>query len=512
MQDGKDKNTETKKYKEQEEPNKSAKKADGEKVSEGIKASESLKTEKYDAATGKTDGAKKSSVETGSNYSYRFEAASGSEQASGKKENTGAGSSAAENKAGSNEKSSGGAAVKTKKSGDGTVKALAWTLIVLAAIIVLIIVLSNMGTSKGIIKGAKSYRYGESNSVNLNLEDYRYRKGDTIVWKIDDKDVQKKDASDKSALVLNTSSVGVGTHKVKAFLDGKEIAEFSMTVNKPLLKIKANDTSVVYGEEIPAPTYTIDGLVDGDTADSLGLVSLAESKVKAGDDAGDYEISFREFESEKYDVEVTAGTVKILPRELTFDISNKLVKEYDGTDTVVLTDIPLQGSVNGDVLKLDATARFSDKNAGENKSITLENVSIKGSNSQNYSLRETKLCGDITPKKVVLKEVVANDKIFDGTTTVTFSQVGRPEGIVETDAVAVGEITAAFVGAKPGNDVKVEIYNVTLIGSDSKNYQVEVDCDVKADILSVEGGAAQARKISGGVGNKSSEARRQEIA
>lgn len=127
-------------------------------------------------------------------------------------------------------------------------------------------------------------------------------------------------------------------------------------------------------------------------------------------------------------------------------------------------------------------------------------------------MRETKLCGDITPKKVVLKEVVANDKIFDGTTTVTFSQVGRPEGIVETDAVAVGEITAAFVGAKPGNDVKVEIYNVTLIGSDSKNYQVEVDCDVKADILSVEGGAAQARKISGGVGNKSSEARRQEIA
>lgn len=85
MQDGKDKNTETKKYKEQEEPNKSAKKADGEKVSEGVKASESLKTEKYDAATGKTDGAKKSSVETGSNYSYRFEAASRLRAGFGKK-------------------------------------------------------------------------------------------------------------------------------------------------------------------------------------------------------------------------------------------------------------------------------------------------------------------------------------------------------------------------------------------------------------------------------------------
>lgn len=65
MQDGKDKNTETKKYKEQEEPNKSAKKADGEKVSEGVKASESLKTEKYDAATGKTDGAKKARLKRG---------------------------------------------------------------------------------------------------------------------------------------------------------------------------------------------------------------------------------------------------------------------------------------------------------------------------------------------------------------------------------------------------------------------------------------------------------------
>ena len=226
--------------------------------------------------------------------------------------------------------------------------------------------MSNTGTSKGIIKGAKDYRYGESNSVNLNLEDYRYRKGDTVVWKMDGKEVQKKDASDKSAFVLNTASASVGSHSIKAELNGKEIAEFSMTVNKPLLKIKANDTSAVYGEEIPAPTYTVNGLVDGDTAESLGLVGLLKPKSN-GDAAGEYEIGFREFVCQKYDVETETGTIRVLPREVTFDATERLVKEYDGTDTVLLKDIPLNGSVNGDVLKMDATARFSDKKTREKK-------------------------------------------------------------------------------------------------------------------------------------------------
>ena len=169
--------------------------------------------------------------------------------------------------------------------------------------------------------------------------------------------------------------------------------------------------------------------MDGDTAESLGLVGLAQTQVKTGDAAGEYEIGFREFVCQKYDVEIETGTIRVLPREVTFDATERLVKEYDGTDTVLLKDIPLNGSVNGDVLKMDATARFSDKNAGEKKSVTLENVSIKGGNAENYTLGKVALSGDITPKTVVLKDLVANDKMFDGTTNVTFAQVGMPDGV-----------------------------------------------------------------------------------
>lgn len=507
MQDGKDKNSETKKYndKEERELKVESRQASADKEELSSKADGRQKT---DVAAEKSNAAGNAPTETEKKYSYSFESVSDADSADGSDARARGAAADGTKRGGKN----GGTAAKAKKRSDGSVKFVAWTLVALAAIIVLIIILSNTGTSKGIIKGAKDYRYGESNSVNLNLEDYRYRKGDTVVWKMDGKEVQKKDASDKSAFVLNTASASVGSHSIKAELNGKEIAEFSMTVNKPLLKIKANDTSAVYGEEIPAPTYTVNGLVDGDTAESLGLVGLAQTQVKTGDAAGEYEIGFREFVCQKYDVETETGTIRVLPREVTFDATERLVKEYDGTDTVLLKDIPLNGSVNGDVLKMDATARFSDKNAGEKKSVTLENVSIKGGNAENYTLGKVALSGDITPKTVVLKDLVANDKMFDGTTNVTFAQVGMPDGVAEKDSVAVGEITAAFTAAKPGKDIKVEIYNVTLVGSDSKNYRVEVDCEVSADIIGSETNASVTRKTEKLSGSKIDEERRQEIA
>jgi len=61
-------------------------------------------------------------------------------------------------------------------------------------------------------------------------------------------------------------------------------------------------------------------------------------------------------------------------------------------------------------------------------------------------------------------------------------------------------------------DIKVEIYNVTLVGSDSKNYRVEVDCEVSADIIGSETNASVTRKTEKLSGSKIDEERRQEIA
>ena len=87
-----------------------------------------------------------------------------------------------------------------------------------------------------------------------------------------------------------------------------------------------------------------------------------------------------------------------------------------------------------------------------------------------------------------------------------------PDGVAEKDSVAVGEISAAFTAAKPGKDINVEIYNVTLVGSDSKNYRVEVDCEVSADIIGSETNASVTRKTEKLSGSKIDEERRQEIA
>ena len=197
MQDGKDKNSETKKYNDKEERGLKVESRQASADKEGL-SSKADGRQKTDVAAEKSNAAGNAPTETGKKYSYSFESVSDADSADGSDARARGAAADGTKRGGKN----GGAAAKAKKRSDGSVKFVAWTLVALAAIIVLIIILSNTGTSKGIIKGAKDYRYGESNSVNLNLEDYRYRKGDTVVWKMDGKEVQKKDASDKSAFVF----------------------------------------------------------------------------------------------------------------------------------------------------------------------------------------------------------------------------------------------------------------------------------------------------------------------
>lgn len=86
----------------------------------------------------------------------------------------------------------------------------------------------------------------------------------------------------------------------------EEKGSVTLTINKKAVEIKVNDVTITYGEEIPAFSYTVTGLVEGETLSDEAVYS------GAGTDAGVYDISVSGLTaSDNYAVTVKTGTLTI---------------------------------------------------------------------------------------------------------------------------------------------------------------------------------------------------------
>ena len=110
-----------------------------------------------------------------------------------------------------------------------------------------------------------------------------------------------------------------------------------------------------------------------------------------------------------YDLSLTA-TLKISPKTLT--VSNLVAqdKNYDGTDTVVLSNASLSGKIAGDDVSanIPTEGKFVNKNVGDNIPVSIEPISLNGSDKDNYILvQPSALKANITKAPITVK---ANDK------------------------------------------------------------------------------------------------------
>lgn len=112
---------------------------------------------------------------------------------------------------------------------------------------------------------------------------------------------------------LNTSpeytNAGAYTIYFKV-VDNDTLAEHvgyvTLTINKKAVTVTVKDVTITYGEEIPAFSYTVTGLVEGETLSDEAVYS------GAGTDAGVYDISVsRLTASDNYAVTVKTGTLTI---------------------------------------------------------------------------------------------------------------------------------------------------------------------------------------------------------
>lgn len=183
---------------------------------------------------------------------------------------------------------------------------------------------------------------------------------------------------------LNSSPAykNAGTYTIYfKVVDNDTLAEHvgyvTLTINKKAVTVTVKDVTITYGEEIPAFSYTVTGLVEGENLSGEAVYS------GAGTDAGDYVISVSGLTaSDNYAVTVKTGTLTINKKTAKADwtIAENYVYSPDGQTLPTAT---YDGKTASLIFTKDGTV-CDFKNAGtytvtikEDKNYTLSGETTK---------------------------------------------------------------------------------------------------------------------------------------
>lgn len=184
------------------------------------------------------------------------------------------------------------------------------------------------------------------------------------------------------------------------------------------------------------------------TATGLGL---------AGTDAPNYQLTSTS----------AATTADITPMAITVTAATDS-KAYDGTTASSAIPTVTTGTLlSGDVGSFTQT--FDTKNAGTGKTLTPVGSVSDGNGGNNYALTfAVNTTGAITAQ-VATPAIVADDKVYDGTTAATLSSQ-TVSGVIAPDVVTVVVGSATFADKNAGVNKTVTAAGLTLGGADAGNY------------------------------------------
>lgn len=276
----------------------------------------------------------------------------------------------------------------------------------------------------------------------------------------------------------------VGTYTLTAKnSDGSRTVQKQVTVSKATTSISIND---IYN---PGKTYDGTALANP-TAEQLTLSGAGYNDVtftwykgtspngteldSAPTDAGSYYLVASIPESSNTNgSSTTSGTITISPATISIASATVQDKTYDGGTDATVGTVTFTGLVNGESLTsgtdYNATAAFTDKNAGDSKQATVT-VELKNGNytfSNSEKTATANATAKISPLAVALSWSTPTSFTYDGaeksvtasiTNAVSGDDVGLDYGTSTTTATAANEYTATVSG---------------LSGSDASNYTIE---------------------------------------
>ena len=156
-------------------------------------------------------------------------------------------------------------------------------------------------------------------------------------------------------------------------------------------------------------------------------------------------------------------------------------KVYDGTTTVTLntSNASVAGVIGSDIVNLVTTAAngtFADKNAGQNKMVTISGIVLGGSDAGNYTFIQPTSTASITQAVLTVSGVIAKNLIYNGTTsTVLNAGAAVLNGVIGTDIVNLVSIgsTGTFSDKNVGKAKPITTSGFSITGPGAANYTLK---------------------------------------
>ena len=212
-----------------------------------------------------------------------------------------------------------------------------------------------------------------------------------------------------------------------------------------------------------------------------------------GVDAGNYNV-----------VQPTGLTATVNKADLAIAGLTATDKVYDATVNATLAGTATVAAIGSDAVVVDGvgSAAFADKNAGQDKAVTVSGYTLAGADAGNYNLAQPAgLRASIGKASLALGGVTANGKTYDGTTAATLAGTAIVAAI-EGDVVTVaGSGSGTFADKNAGLGKAVTVSGFALAGQDAGNYELVAPRGLTADIgkasLAVTGLAAGDKTYDG---------------
>ncbi|TWT98970.1 YDG domain-containing protein [Neorhodopirellula pilleata] len=266
-----------------------------------------------------------------------------------------------------------------------------------------------------------------------------------------------------------------------ADITAKSIAVSGLTANN-----KIYDATTV--ATIDHTGVTLTGMIHGDDLTVSGTSGVfADKNVDTGKTVTLSGTTYGGVDVNNYTfVDQATTTADITQKSLTISGMSGIDREYDATTAATVDAIGaiLTGLLDGDVVTIaDVIGTFADKNAGENKTITITGSTLGGADLGNYSItNQPTATADITPKSLTISGLTAADKVYDATATAIVDDSGiNFNGLLGGDTVSIDTLSGTFSDKNVGVGKTVTIAT-TYAGSDVNNYSITDQATTTASI------------------------------
>lgn len=227
---------------------------------------------------------------------------------------------------------------------------------------------------------------------------------------------------------------------------------YDQTTNAAGTAITVNGTQLFAADSLSGGTFVFDNKNVG----SNKTVAVSGVTLNDGNGGNNYTVNFVDNTASS----ITPATLKVTAsgQDRVYDATRAATATYD------------DDRIAGDVLTVNGTASFADKNAGTNKLVSVSGISLSGADAANYMLDASPVTttANITPRILTLN-AAAQNKVYNGLTAAT---VSLSDNHLAGDVLTVSG-NGNFADKNVGNNKLVTVSGISLSGTDAGNYRLD---------------------------------------